>query len=48
MFESLAERIKQDERGTVDNTRRPIFWVIVLAIAILVFAGIYFGMRMTT
>lgn len=48
MFESLAERIKEDERGTVDNTRRPIFWIVVIAIAVLVFGGIYFGMRLTT
>jgi len=46
MFESLAERIKEDERGTVNNTQKTSFWVAIAVISGLVFAGLYFGMRM--
>jgi len=48
MFESLAERIREDERGTVNNTQRTIFWIAVFAIAALIFAGLYFGVRLTS
>ena len=47
MFESLAERIREDEKGTVDNTKRPVFWVVVTAITFLVLGGIYFGMKLS-
>jgi hypothetical protein len=43
MFESLSERIKADERGTVNNTQRTIFWV---AIFLVVFAGLFFGIKL--
>jgi hypothetical protein len=46
MFESLAERIREDERGTINNTQRPIFWVLVAAITAVVLSGIYFGMKL--
>jgi hypothetical protein len=43
MFESLSERIKEDERGTVNNTQRTIFWVGVFAV---VAAGLFFGIKL--
>jgi hypothetical protein len=46
MFESLAERIKEDERGTVNNTQKMIFWLVVVLISVVVFGGLYFGVRM--
>lgn len=46
MFESLAERIKEDERGTVNNTQKAVFWVVVTAISVAVFGGLYFSVRL--
>jgi hypothetical protein len=43
MFESLSERIKEDERGTVNNTQRTIFWV---GIFVVVAAGLFFGIKL--
>jgi hypothetical protein len=48
MFESLAERIREDERGAGDNTKSPIFWVVVAAITAVVLGGIYFGMKLAS
>lgn len=43
MFESLSERIKEDERGTVNNTQQILFWVGVFAV---VAAGLFFGVKL--
>jgi hypothetical protein len=43
MFESLSERIKEDERGTVSNTQRTLFWV---GIFVVVAAGLFFGVKL--
>jgi hypothetical protein len=43
MFESLSERIREDERGTVNNTQRTLFWI---AIFVIVFAGLFFGIKL--
>jgi hypothetical protein len=43
MFESLSERIKEDERGTVNNTQKTLFWVGVFAV---VAAGLFFGVKL--
>jgi hypothetical protein len=43
MFESLSERIEKDERGTVNNTQRILFWV---AIFLVVALASYFGIRL--
>ena len=43
MFESLSQRIKDDERGTVNNTQRTFFWVGVFAV---VGAGLFFGVQL--
>jgi hypothetical protein len=43
MFESLSERIKEDERGTVNNTQRTLFWVGVFA---AVAVGLFFGVKL--
>jgi hypothetical protein len=43
MFESLSERIKEDEKGTVNNTQRTLFWVgIFTAVAV----GLFFGVKL--
>jgi hypothetical protein len=43
MFESLSERIEQDERGTVDPKKRALFWV---AVVVVVFAASFFGIKL--
>ena len=46
MFDSLADRIRQDEHNEVNNTERIVRWVAVLVISVLLFGGLYFGVRM--
>src|ERR1700722_8883418 len=43
MFESLSERIREDERGTVNNTQRTLFWI---AVFVVVAAGLFFGIKL--
>jgi signal transduction histidine kinase len=48
MFESLSERIKEDERGTVNNTQRTIFWVgIFVVVAAVLYVAVTFGMKLS-
>jgi len=46
MFDSLADRIKQDEHSSVNNTERMIRWIVVAIVTILLFGGLYYGVRM--
>ena len=46
MFDSLADRIKADEHQEVNNTERVIRWVAVAVLSILLFGGLYFGVRL--
>lgn len=46
MFESLADRIKQDEQNEVRSTERFVRWAVVAILSVLVFGGLYFGVRM--
>jgi len=46
MFESLADRIKEDEKGTESTSQKTLFWIVVTVISIAVFGGLYFGVRM--
>ena len=46
MFDSLADRIKEDEHREVNQTERIIRWVVVGILSILLFGGLYFGVRM--
>ena len=43
MFDSLADRIREDEQLTV--SQRYICWVAVLVISVVLFGGLYFGVR---
>jgi Ni,Fe-hydrogenase I cytochrome b subunit len=43
MFDSLADRIREDEQLTV--SQRYIRWVAVLVISVVLFGGLYFGVR---
>jgi hypothetical protein len=46
MFDSLADRIKEDEHSTVNNTERMVRWIVVALVTILLFGGLYYGVRM--
>ncbi|MGA2214498.1 MAG: hypothetical protein ABSH31_14575 [Bryobacteraceae bacterium] len=46
MFESLDEQIKLDEHKSSSNTERVLRWAIGIAIALIVFGGLYWGVQM--
>jgi hypothetical protein len=46
MFDSLADRIKQDQKLEVNSTERAIRLIAVLVISLVVFGGLYFVVRM--
>ena len=45
MFESLADRIREDEHQTESTAQRTIFWAVVLVVSVVVFGGLYFAIR---
>jgi len=45
MFEDLAEQMRQDERSQSSPWERALLWVVVLLLSIVVFAGLYLGVR---
>jgi hypothetical protein len=46
MFESLADRMKQDDRLEVNNTERMIRLIAVVVISVAVFGGVYYAVRL--
>ena len=46
MFDSLADRIREDEHSSVNNTERWVRWIVVAVVTILLFGGLYYGVRM--
>jgi Ni,Fe-hydrogenase I cytochrome b subunit len=46
MFDSLADRIREDEHKEVNSTERIIRWVAIAVISVLLFGGLYYGVRM--
>ena len=46
MFDSLADRIREDEHKEVNNTERILRWVAITVVSIVVFGGLYYGVRM--
>lgn len=46
MFDSLSDRIKQDEQQAVNSTERIVRWAVVAVLSVLFFGGLYFGVRM--
>jgi len=46
MFDTLADRIRQDEHAEVSNNERIIRYVVVLVVTVILFGGLYFGVRM--
>jgi len=45
MFDSLDETMKKDEKSATTASERTMVWLAIAAASILVFAGLYFGVR---
>lgn len=46
MFDSLADRMREDEHQQINNTERIIRYVAVAVISVLLFGGLYYGVRL--
>jgi len=46
MFDSLADRMKEDDNREVNSTERIIRWAAVILLSVLLFSGLYYGVRM--
>ena len=46
MFDSLADRIKQDQAREVNATERTIRLIVVIVISAAVFGGLYYAVRL--
>ena len=46
MFDSLADRIKQDQKNEVTTGERAIRFVVVAVVSLGVFGGLYFVVRL--
>jgi hypothetical protein len=46
MFDSLADRIREDDHKEVNQTERILRWVLVAVLSVLIFGGLYMGIRM--
>jgi hypothetical protein len=46
MFESLDEQLKLDAHKSMSSSERAIRWVLGIAIALIVFGGLYWGVHM--
>jgi hypothetical protein len=45
MFDSLDERMKADERAETSTAERLIKWGLVAIGSVLLFGGLYYGVR---
>lgn len=46
MFETLDDRMKQDEQATTTSKERMLKWVLVGIVSIILFGGLYMGVRL--
>jgi hypothetical protein len=46
MFETLDDRMKQDEAEVTTPRERYLKWVLASVVAIVVFGGLYMGVRL--
>jgi hypothetical protein len=46
MFDSLEDQIKHDEREVTSPKERVLRWLMVAVVSVLVFGGLYFGVRL--
>ncbi len=45
MFDSLADRIKADERQDVPPKERYLRWAVITVLSVLLFLGLIYGVR---
>jgi hypothetical protein len=46
MFDSLDDQMKQDELKASSSTERWLRWAAVAIVSVLLFGGLYYGVRM--
>jgi hypothetical protein len=46
MFDSLDEQMKKDQDKESTPQQRMLMWVIIVLASILIFGGLYFGVRL--
>jgi hypothetical protein len=46
MFETLDDRMKQDDKETSTPKERMLKWVLVGIVSIILFGGLYMGVRL--
>ncbi|MCU1238173.1 MAG: hypothetical protein JWP63_6140 [Candidatus Solibacter sp.] len=46
MFDSLADRMREDEHQEVSTTERYVRWAAVIVISVVLFGGLYMGVRL--
>ncbi len=46
MFDSLADRIREDQHREVNSKERIIRWIAIPIVSIVVFGGLYYVVRM--
>jgi len=46
MFDTLADRMRQDDHAEINNSERIVRYLIVLVVAVLLFGGLYYGVKM--
>ena len=46
MFDSLADQMKHDEQEVTSNKQRVLQYTVIGVLSVLVFVGLYMGIRM--
>jgi hypothetical protein len=46
MFDSLDEQMKKDMNKETTPRQRMLMWVVIVLASILIFGGLYFGVRL--
>jgi hypothetical protein len=46
VFDSLADRIKKDANQDVSRTERFLRWTLMAVVSVLLFGGLYLGVRL--
>jgi len=46
MFDSLADRIREDEHKEVNTKERMFRYVLIAVVSVVLFGGLYYAVRM--
>lgn len=46
MFDSLDEQMKHDAHASTTTGAQAVKWVVITALSVLVFGGLYFAVRL--